>query len=265
HLAPYNDLPAVERSFDPFGEGIAAVIVEPVAANMGVIPPRPGFLEGLRKFCDKNGTVLIFDEVVTGFRVAYGGAQQLYKVTPDLTCLGKILGGGMPVGAVGGKRQIMQLLVPSGPVYQAGTLSGNPVTMAAGIETLKRLGHRGVYKELETLGATLQKGLEKGAKSAKVAVRVNRVGSLITVFFYDRPVTDFQTAKSSDPQRYARFFHAMLGRGFYRPPSPFEAMFRSRAHGKRDINAAITAAEEAFLNVSKPLVTAPRPPVGSPS
>lgn len=263
HLAPYNDLAAVEKIFDIFGEGIGAVIVEPIAANMGVIQPKTGFLEGLRKMCDKYSTVLIFDEVVTGFRAAYGGAQQLYKVTPDLTCLGKILGGGMAVGAVGGKRPIMQLLVPSGPVYQAGTLSGNPVTMAAGVETLKQLAHRGVYRELESSGVALQRGFEKAARAAKVPVRINRVGSLMTVFFTDKPVTDFESAKGSDAQRYARFFHAMLARGFYLPPSPFEAMFLSVAHTKREINAAVSAAEEAFAEVSKPLATAPRSPVGT--
>lgn len=265
HLAPYNDLGAVERIFDMFGEGIAAVIVEPIAANMGVVQPKTGFLEGLRKICDKNNALLIFDEVVTGFRVAYGGAQQLYKVTPDLTCLGKILGGGMPVGAVGGRRQVMQMLVPSGPVYQAGTLSGNPVTMAAGIETLKALAHRGVYRDLESSGVALQRGFEKAAKAAKVPVRVNRVGSIMTVFFTDKAVTDFESAKTSDAQRYARFFHAMLDRGFFLPPSPFEAMFLSVAHTKREINAAVSAAEEAFAEVSKPLANAPRAPVGASS
>jgi len=244
--APFNDLDAVKSLFRERGPEIAAIIVEPVAGNMGVVPPRPGFLEGLREITRAHDAVLIFDEVITGFRVAYGGAQELYGVRPDLTCLGKVIGGGLPVGAYGGSRKLMSHVAPLGAVYQAGTLSGNPLAVAAGLATLARLRDRDVYRRLETLGAELERGLRAGAERARVPLTVNRVGSMLTGFFCDAPVTDYDSAKRSDTKRYARYFHGMLERGVFLAPSQFEAAFVSLAHTDADIASAVRAASEAL-------------------
>ncbi|HEX6511290.1 MAG TPA: glutamate-1-semialdehyde 2,1-aminomutase [Chloroflexota bacterium] len=231
----YNDLPAVERAFAEAGADIAAVILEPVAANMGVVLPEPGFLEGLRRLTSHHGALLIFDEVITGFRLAYGGAQPLYGVQPDLTCLGKIVGGGLPVGAYGGSRALMEHMAPAGRIYQAGTLSGNPLAMAAGIATLRELRRPGFYDRLEASAARLAAGLaDLGC--------LNRAGSLMTLFFQPGPVRDYEHAKRSDTARYAAFFHHMLERGFYLPPSQFEAWFVSDAHSEEDIERTRRAA-----------------------
>lgn len=242
----YNDLSAVRDVLSREGERIACIIVEPVAGNMGCVPPEPGFLEGLRRLSDEYGIVLIFDEVMTGFRVAFGGAQQLYNIKPDLTCLGKIIGGGMPVGCYGGRREIMEKIAPIGPIYQAGTLSGNPVAMTAGIETLKLLQRPGVYKALEKTSAELEKGLRAAAEEAGIPVTINRVGSMFTAFFTDRKVTDFASAKTSDTDRFGRFFRLMLGLGVNLAPSQFEAAFLSLAHTKADVSKTIEAARKAF-------------------
>ncbi len=241
-LARYNDLESVEKLFDAHAEKIAAMIVEPVAGNMGVIPPQPGFLEGLRQITQKHGALLIFDEVMTGFRVAYGCAQSLFNITPDLTCFGKIIGGGFPVGAYGGKQEIMQLVAPAGPVYQAGTLSGNPVAMTAGIETLKILHQPGSYEKLETLSAKLSNGLKEAADNAGVAIFQTRVGAMSCMYFTENEVSDFQSAKTSNTQRYATYFHEMLKRGVYFAPSQFEAAFVSLAHSEDDIDKTCSEA-----------------------
>jgi glutamate-1-semialdehyde 2,1-aminomutase len=243
---PFNDLPAVERTMAARGREVAAIIVEPVAGNMGVVPPAPGFLQGLRAVCDTYGALLIFDEVITGFRVAYGGAQALYGVRPDLTCLGKIIGGGLPVGAYGGARAIMERVAPLGGVYQAGTLSGNPLAVGAGLATLRALASPGVYTRLEQSGALLEAGLVAGAKAAGVPLTVNRVGSMLTAFFTDAPVTDYASAKRSDTARYGRFFHAMLDGGVFLAASQFEAAFVSLAHGASDLEEAVGTARRAF-------------------
>jgi glutamate-1-semialdehyde 2,1-aminomutase len=243
---PYNDLDAVRDLFRARGKDIAAVIVEPVAGNMGVVLPAPGFLAGLREVTAAHGALLIFDEVITGFRVAYGGAQELYGVRADLTCLGKIIGGGLPVGAYGGRRDLMERIAPLGPVYQAGTLSGNPLAVAAGLTTLKALRDRDVYARLDALGARLEHGFRTAAEKAGVPATVNRVGSMLTAFFCAGPVTDYTTAKQADRERYARYFHAMLKRGVYLAPSQFEAAFVSLAHSEADIDAAGRAAIEAL-------------------
>jgi glutamate-1-semialdehyde 2,1-aminomutase len=243
---PFNDLAAVEAVMAARGREVAAIIVEPVAGNMGVVPPAAGFLQGLRALCDTHGALLIFDEVITGFRVAYGGAQALYGVRPDLTCLGKIIGGGLPVGAYGGARAIMERVAPLGGVYQAGTLSGNPLAVAAGIATLRALEKPGVYSRLEESGASLQRGLADGAKSAGVPLTVNRVGSMLTAFFTDSSVTDYASAKASDTARYGRFFHAMLDGGVFLAASQFEAAFISLAHGPADLDEASGIARRAF-------------------
>jgi len=242
----YNDLAAVKELASREGEQIACIIVEPVAGNMGCVPPEPGFLEGLRQVCDQYGIVLILDEVMTGFRVAYGGAQQLYKIKPDLTCLGKVIGGGLPVGAFGGKLEIMQKIAPIGPIYQAGTLSGNPLAMTAGIETLKELGKPGVYKTLEKLSAELEQGLRAAASEAGVPVTLNRVGSMFTGFFTDRKVKDFESAKTSDTGRFGRYFLSMIKNGVSLAPSQFEAAFLSLAHSRADINKTIEAARKSL-------------------
>jgi glutamate-1-semialdehyde 2,1-aminomutase len=242
----YNDVAAVADALAAHPRQVAAVIVEPVAGNMGVIPPAPGFLEHLRALTREHGTLLIFDEVITGFRVAPGGAQERYRIQPDLTCLGKIVGGGLPVGAYGGRAEIMQLVSPLGPVYQAGTLSGNPLAMAAGLATLQLLGEAGVYEHLEHLSARLVDGLAEAAAAAGAAYTANRVGSMFTGFFCDQPVTDYASAKRSDTRRYARFFHAVLDRGVYLAPSQFEAGFVSLAHTEADIDATLNAAASAF-------------------
>ena len=245
-VLPYNDLEAVATAFRRQGEEVAAVIVEPAAANMGVVPPSPGFLEGLREITRRYGALLIFDEVITGFRVGWGGAQGLYGVAPDLTTLGKVIGGGLPAAAFGGKGEIMELLAPSGPVYQAGTLSGNPLAMAAGLETLKALSRPGAYEALEKKASLLERGLERALEGAGIPGRVNRVGSLLTLFFAPGPVTDYASALASDREAYRRFFWKMLGRGVYLPPSPFEAWFLSLAHTHRDIQATLVAARSAL-------------------
>ncbi|MCG0277847.1 MAG: glutamate-1-semialdehyde 2,1-aminomutase [Thermanaeromonas sp.] len=245
-VARYNDLESVEKVFQQVGEEIAAVIVEPVAGNMGCVPPRPGFLEGLRDITRKYGSLLIFDEVMTGFRVAYGGAQEIYKVKPDLTCLGKIIGGGLPVGAYGGRRDIMEQVAPSGPVYQAGTLSGNPLAVTAGLATLKILQRAGVYEALEEKGALLERGLREKAGEAGLEVTINRKGSMFTVFFTSNEVVDYETALTSNVERFARYFRSMLEQGIYLPPSQFEAAFVSLAHTDEDIERTITAASRAF-------------------
>ena len=245
-VLPYNDLEPVRDFCSKRGEETAAMIVEPVAGNMGVVLPKPGFLAGLREVCDRYGIVLIFDEVITGFRVAFGGVQQLCGIRPDMTTLGKIIGGGMPIGAYGGRDEIMDLLAPLGPVYQAGTLSGNPVAVAAGLATLRKLEAHGFYEELERKSAKLAAGLSAVASDAGVPVTLNRVGSMMTAFFTAGPVTDYTTAKQSDTKLYARFFHRMLASGIYLAPSQFEAMFVSAAHTDVDIERTISAATRAF-------------------
>lgn len=243
---PYNDIDIVELALNRFRSEIAAVIVEPVAGNMGTVPPAKGFLQRLRKLTREHGTLLIFDEIMTGFRVSYGGAQELYRVRPDITTLGKIIGGGLPVGAYGGNKAIMQMVAPQGAVYQAGTLSGNPLAMAAGIATLRSLKKPGTYERLEALSAALAQGLRAAAEKAECPVQVNQVGSMFTVFFTSTPVTDFRTAKASDTDRFRRFFNAMLERGIYLAPSQFEACFLSLAHTRKDVALTVRAAQEAF-------------------
>ncbi len=239
-IADFNDVASVRNLVRENHQDLAAVIVEPVCGNMGVIPPEPGFLEALRELTREYGIVLIFDEVITGFRVARGGAQERYGVTPDLTCLGKILGGGLPVGAFGGRREIMSCLAPAGPVYQAGTLSGNPVTVTAGLATLKELAAPEVYRELEQKGRRLEEGLQEVLDQG-IAGTVNRVGSMLTLFLGPERVGAPADARTSDRDRFARFFHGMLARGIYLPPSPFEALFVSLAHGEDDIAATVAA------------------------
>lgn len=237
---PFNDAGAVERAFEEHGSRIASVIVEPVVGNMGCVPPAPGFLEALREITARHGALLIFDEVMTGFRVAFGGAQQRYGIRPDLTTLGKVIGGGLPIGAYGGRADIMSHVAPAGPVYQAGTLSGNPLAVAAGLAMLRHLkAHPEIYDRLEAMGSEL-------ARSAPAGITVNRVGSMFTFFFTARPVTDYESAKSSDTARFARFFRAMLERGVYLAPSQFEAAFLSAAHSEEDIRRTVEAAREAF-------------------
>ncbi|MDP2932055.1 MAG: glutamate-1-semialdehyde 2,1-aminomutase [Chloroflexota bacterium] len=243
---PYNDAEAVEQLFERHLGEIAAVIVEPVAANMGVVLPQPGFLEGLRKLTRESGALLIFDEVITGFRVAYGGAQSLYGITPDLTCLGKIIGGGLPVGAYGGKRKIMEMMAPLGPVYQAGTLSGNPLAMTAGIETIKALNQPGVYDQLEIKSKSLEQGIAAAVAEAGIGLQVNRIASLLTVFFTASPVVDYDSAQRSDTRLFGRFFHELLSAGIYWPPSQFEAAFVSLAHTDDDIRITIRAVGKAL-------------------
>ena len=245
-VADYNDLSSVQTLFDAHPDQIAGVIVEPIAANMGVVPPKGGFLEGLKRMTAESGSLLIFDEVVTGFRVAYGGAQQLYGVAPDITCLGKIIGGGLPVGAYGGRREIMETVSPLGPMYQAGTLSGNPVTMAAGIKTLQLLQRPGVYEELESKARRLEEGFQMVFAEGETPVTINRVGSMMTLFFNQGEVIAWQSASASDQEGFARFFHRILDEGVCLPPSPFEAMFVSTAHSDEDIGATIEAAKRAL-------------------
>ncbi len=244
--APYNDIESVRSLVRKHWRNLACIIVEPIAGNMGVVLPQPDFLRQLRALTKKHGILLIFDEVISGFRVAYGGAQTLYDVVPDLTCLGKIIGGGLPVGAYGGSREIMDLVAPAGPVYQAGTLSGNPLAVTAGIETLKRLKASGVYEKLERRGDQLAQGLAQVARRANVPFYQTRVGSLLGGFFAEGPVVDYQSAKKSDTARYAGFFHHALKRGSYFAPSQFEAAFVSTAHTAADIERTVKAAREAF-------------------
>jgi len=248
---PFNDLAAVSRALESRRGEVAAVLVEPVAGNMGVVPPAPGFLAGLRQLCTRHGALLIFDEVITGFRVAFGGAQALYSVRPDLTCLGKIIGGGLPVGAYGGSRELMSKVAPLGAVYQAGTLSGNPLAVAAGLATLRALEDPAAYDRLERLGALFQRGITEAAAAAGIPVTVNRVGSMLTAFFSDGPVTDYASARRADTARYARFFHGMLERGVYLAPSQFEAAFVSLAHSEQDLETAAQACREAMEGLAR--------------
>lgn len=245
-VCPYNDADSVKAIFDKFGDEIAVVIVEPVAANMGLVPPSPNFLHELRQITKRYGALLIFDEVVTGFRVSYGGVQTLYKIKPDITCLGKIIGGGLPVGAYGGRQDIMDLLAPMGPVYQAGTLAGNPLAMVAGIATLTELRKPGIYDRLERSSALLAERLIKAAHNAECPMSVNRVGSMLGLFFTNRKVTDYQSARSSDALSYKLFFRFMLDQGIYLPPSSYETIFVSTAHSSNDILRTIQAAKVAF-------------------
>jgi glutamate-1-semialdehyde 2,1-aminomutase len=245
-VAPYNDAAAAEQAFEAHGADLAAVIVEPVAGNMGCVLPRDGYLQALRDLTRRHGALLIFDEVITGFRIAPGGAQAVYGIQPDLTCLGKIVGGGLPVGAYGGRAEVMDHVAPSGPVYQAGTLSGNPLAMAAGVATLDVLQGTGTYARLEALTRRLCGGLERAAKAVAVPATVNRAASLFTVFFCPGPVTDYASAKTANTAGFARFFHAMLDRGFYLPPAQLEAAFVSLAHSEADIDATIAAARDVF-------------------
>jgi glutamate-1-semialdehyde 2,1-aminomutase len=246
----YNDSEIVQQVLELNRSEVAAVIVEPVAGNMGTVLPERGFLQRLRKLTREHGVLMIYDEVITGFRLAYGGAQEILKVKPDMTCLGKIIGGGLPVGAYGGHREIMKWVAPEGPVYQAGTLSGNPMAVAAGIATLESLKKAGTYKKLERMTAELVSGLHKAAENADVPVQINQIGSMFTVFFTSSPVTNFETAKACNLDQYSRFFNAMLKAGVYLPPSQFETCFVSLAHTVSDIRATIRAAREAFKTVS---------------
>ncbi len=250
-IASYNDTQAVEQLFQEHSEDIAAIILEPVAANMGVVPPRPGFLQELRELTHKFGALLIFDEVITGFRVAYGGAQALYSITPDLTCLGKIIGGGLPVGAYGGRREIMQMIAPIGPVYQAGTLSGNPLAMTAGIETIEVLSQLGVYRQLEHKASDLAEGIGKAATKAGISLQISRVSSLLTVFFTGGLVADYESAKQASTLQFNKFFHSLLAEGIYWPPSQFEAAFISSAHTDEDIQLTVRAAGKALSCLKK--------------
>lgn len=243
---PYNNIEAVTQLMDEQGNKIACIIVEPVAGNMGLVPPEPGFLEALRDLTTKNGSLLIFDEVMTGFRVAYGGAQSLYNIIPDLTCLGKIIGGGLPVGAYGGKREIMELIAPKGPVYQAGTLSGNPLAMAAGIATLTELKKQGFYNIINEKAGYLATGLIKAAANTGIDVSVKRAGGMLGLFFTDSDVKNFDDARKSDLERFAAYYKGMLQKGIYLAPSQFEAIFVSSAHDTAHLDQTITAAEDVF-------------------
>jgi glutamate-1-semialdehyde 2,1-aminomutase len=249
-VASYNDLESVRRVFDANRDQIGAVIVEPIAGNMGVVPPANGFLRGLREICTAERAVLIFDEVISGFRASMSGAQGLANVRPDLTCLGKIIGGGLPVGAYGGRADLMDLVSPSGPVYQAGTLSGNPLAMTAGLWSLEQLTPR-LYADLASLGARLAAGLADAARTAGVPLQVNAVGSLVTPFFATRPVRDYESATGANTDQYARFFRGMITRGIYPPPSQFEAWFLSAAHRPRDVDKTIRAAKVAMKEVAR--------------
>ena len=247
--APYNDIRTVQRILRDRGKDLACIIVEPVAGNMGVVPPAPDFLPALRQLATDHDILLIFDEVISGFRVHYGGAQALYGVTPDLTVLGKIIGGGLPVGAYGGRREIMDLIAPAGPVYQAGTLSGNPLAVTAGLATLKQLRAKNLYKQLEERSAALARGVADEAKRAGIALTQTRVGSMLTSFFAQEPVVDWNSAKKADTKRYGLFFHGMLEQGIYLAPSQFEAAFLSTAHTSADIEKTIRAARVAFKSL----------------
>lgn len=242
---PYNDLKSIRYAFEQFGDDIAGVIVEPVAGNMGVVPPQPGFLEGLRELTEKNGSLLIFDEVMTGFRVDYGCAQDYYGVTPDLTCLGKVIGGGLPVGAYGGKAEIMEQIAPTGPIYQAGTLSGNPLAMTAGYETLKLLTKES-YKEFQRKADRLEEGLSQAANEYEIPHTINRAGSMIGFFFTSEPVVNYAMAKTSNLESFASFYRSMANEGVLLPPSQFEGLFLSTAHSDKDIDFTIEAARKAF-------------------
>ncbi|MFQ5586451.1 MAG: glutamate-1-semialdehyde 2,1-aminomutase [Thermodesulfobacteriota bacterium] len=244
--AVYNDLDSVEAIFKKNRKGIACVIIEGVPGNMGVVLPREGFLAGLRKLCTRNGALLIVDEVMSGFRLCYGGAQRVFDVRPDITCLGKVIGGGMPIGAFGGRRKVMKKLAPAGSVYQAGTLSGNPIAVAAGITTLKLLRKRGVYKQLIKKAEALCNGLEEITRRKSFPVQIARAGSMFTLFFNEEPVTNYTVAAKSDLKRFSKYFGRMLERGVYLPPSQFEAAFVSTAHADRDIDRTLEAAKKAL-------------------
>jgi glutamate-1-semialdehyde 2,1-aminomutase len=247
-LARYNDLESVEHGFAKYAGQIAGVFVEPIAGNMGLVPPKEGFLQGLRALCDREGALLVFDEVISGFRASAGGAQKALGVKADLTCLGKIIGGGMPVGAYGGRADVMALVAPEGPVYQAGTLSGNPLAMTAGLWSLTELSE-GLYRHLGRLGSRLAAGLADAARDAGVPLQVNAFGSLLTPFFTTQPVRDYQSALTADTAAYGRFFRAMLEGGVYSPPSQFEAWFLSGAHTKKDVDKTIRIAKKAMKAV----------------
>jgi glutamate-1-semialdehyde 2,1-aminomutase len=249
-IATYNDLESVERIFDRHPD-IAAVIAEPVAANMGVVLPRPGFLEGLRELTTARGALLIFDEVITGFRIAYGGAQELFGVMPDLTCLGKVIGGGLPVGAYAGRSEIMSMVAPEGPVYQAGTLSGNPLAMTAGIQSLNILKQDNVYHELDRKTQRLGEGLASAADGLGIPLQISRAGSLLTVFFSPIPIVDYESAKKANTSSFGEFFRRLLDEGIYWPPSQFEAAFISLAHSDRDIDTTIEATERALRSLKR--------------
>jgi glutamate-1-semialdehyde 2,1-aminomutase len=242
---PYNDLESVRYAFEQFGDDIAGVIVEPVAGNMGVVPPQPGFLEGLREITEQNGSLLIFDEVMTGFRVGYNCAQGYFGVTPDITCLGKVIGGGLPVGAYGGKAEIMKQIAPSGPIYQAGTLSGNPLAMTAGFETLSQLTPDS-YKEFERKADRLEEGLKAAAEKYDIPHTINRAGSMIGIFFTNEDVINYEKAKTSNLEFFAEYYREMANQGVFLPPSQFEGLFLSTAHTDEDIEKTISAAEKAF-------------------
>ena len=247
--ASYNDLESVKALVNQYPEQIACIIVEPIAGNMGVALPERGFLEGLRKICDEKGILLIFDEVITGFRVAYGGAQELYKIKADMTCLGKIIGGGLPVGAYGGKKVIMDKVSPLGGVYQAGTLSGNPLAMTAGIATLELLRSKKGYEELEKKTLYLTENISERAEERGVPLTINRATGLFTLFFTENPVKDYSSAKMSDTKRFGRFFVEMMEQGIYLPPSQFEAWFLSLAHTQKDLDKTIEACDSAFQKI----------------
>ena len=248
-IVPYNDLAAMRAMFEQHGARVAAVIIEPIAGNMGVVPPAEGYLQGLRTLTEEHGALLIFDEVITGFRASYGGAQGHYGVRPDLSCLGKIIGGGLPAAAFGGRADIMDTLAPDGPVYQAGTLSGNPLAMAAGLKTMEILRRPNTYERLEQLGAKLGEGLVRAARDAGVAAQLNRVGSAMTLFFSDAPVTDYDSAKRADTERFGAFFRNMRERGVWIAPSQFEAMFVSLAHGDDEIDEVVAKAADSLKNL----------------
>ena len=245
----YNDAEGVRSTMAEIGDQVAAIIVEPVAGNMGLVAPAPGFLETLRDVTRQHGSLLVFDEVMTGFRVAHGGAQALYGIEPDLTCLAKLIGGGLPVGAYGGRREVMDHIAPSGPVYQAGTLSGNPIAMAAGIATLTQLKAEGFYEALDRSASRLADGLAEAARSADIPVSVDRVGSMVGMFFCSGPVANFADAKKSDLERFSRYYRGMLERGVYLAPSQFEALFVSAAHSREDIDRTVEAAAEVMTTL----------------
>lgn len=248
--APYNNLEAIEILFNQFGEEIAAIILEPVAGNMGLVPPVDGYLAGLRRLCTQHGALLIFDEVMTGFRVALGGAQEYFGITPDLTALGKVIGGGLPVGAYAGRKEIMQVVAPAGPMYQAGTLSGNPLAMTAGLMTLKGLAEPGVFENLVEGTTKLCEGINAAAEAAGVSLYPTQAGTMFCFFFSDEPVVDWDTAAKSNVDMFAKFFRAMLERGVYFPPSQFESWFLSTAHTEEAIVATIQAAQTAFREIA---------------
>lgn len=247
---PYNDLASVKYAFEQYGEEIACIIVEPVAGNMGVVPPQPGFLEGLREVTTQYGSLLIFDEVMTGFRVGYNCAQGYFGITPDLTCLGKVIGGGLPVGAFGGKREIMERVAPSGPIYQAGTLSGNPLAMTAGFETLSQLTPE-VYEEFIRKGDILEKGISEAAQKYDIPHTFNRAGSMIGLFFTSEDVINYDKARTSDLTFFANYYREMAEQGIYLPPSQFEGLFLSTEHSDTDLEKTIAAAEKAFAKLAK--------------